>query len=270
MFFCGGSARYMFSYTTNKVKESICKAVCAEQDVTRLLSGIVGATSSYFTNRLANCFPHSSPSVSTSCICTIISRFASEKLAMKAGPDAIEVLANSLQHDMNPSMEGWIFEMLFFSRLRHGPVHVQDLAGEKISWPKAAEIQVLEKQTLDQVQGDQIWLKPQKWKQGGYDAVFVDKVDKTMPTVRFVQLTRGKKHSFKIRCFQKLLKQFDLNSGHVEIFFLVPSMNLKEFEISEVTGEGMLAEFTADKQDQTKWKKSEESNLVRIVGMEQR
>jgi hypothetical protein len=172
----------MFSYTTNKAKISICKALNAEQDVTRLLRGIVGATCSYSTNRLANCFPHPSPSVSTSCICTVISRFAAEKLAMNAGPDAIEVQANSLQYDMNPSMEGWIFEMLFFSRLRHGAVHVQGKTSEKMSWPQAAGIYVLENQTQNQLQGDQIWLKPQKGNQGGYDAVFVDKVDKTMPT----------------------------------------------------------------------------------------
>jgi len=266
-FFSGGSARYMFSYPTNLVKVSICKAVDSEKDVTGLLSGIIGATSSYSTHRLANCFPHPNPAVRTSCICTVVSRFAAEKLAMKAGPDAIEVLANSLRQDMNPSMEGWIFEMLFFARLRHGAVHFKDKASKKLSWPKAEEIHVLEKQTLDELQGDQIWLKPQRWNQGGYDAVFVDK---SVPTVRFVQLTSGKRHGFKIRFFRKLLNQLGLKSGHVEIFFLVPSTNLKEFVISEVTGKGMLDEFSADKGNKKKWQKSGESELVRIMGMERR
>jgi hypothetical protein len=215
-FFSGGSARYMFSYKTNDVKESICAPVDSEPDVTRLLSGILRATSSYSTHRLANCFPHPNPVVSTSCICTVVSRFAADLLAIKAGPDVIEVLANSLQQDMNPSMEGWIFEMLFFSRLRHGEVRFKDKAGKPNSWPKAEKILVLEKQTLGELEGDQIWLKPLRWNQGGYDAVFVDK---SIPTVRFVQVTSGKKHTFKIRYFRKLLDQFVLDAGHVEIFF---------------------------------------------------
>jgi len=263
-FFSGGSARYMFSYTTNEVKESICASVDSEPDVTKLLSGIFGATSSYSTHRLANCFPHPNPIVRTSCICTVVSRFAADLLAIKAGPDVIEVLANSLQQDMNPSMEGWIFEMLFFSRLRHGEVQVKDKAGKKVSWPKAEKILVLEKQTLGELGGEQIWLKPQRWNQGGYDAVFVDK---SVPTVRFVQVTSGKNHTFKIRYFRKLLDQFVLDAGHVEIFFLVPSTNVKKFVISEVTGVGMLAEFSPDKGKTKKWKKSDESKLVRIVGM---
>jgi hypothetical protein len=267
LFFSGGSARYTFSCTTEKVKLSISKAVDSEQDVTKLLSGIVGATSSYSTHRLANCFPHPIPSVGMSCICTVVSRFAAERLAMKAGPEAIEVLANALQHDMNPSMEGWIFEMLFFSRLRHGAVHIKSEDGINLIWPKAEKIHVLEKQTLDKFEGEKIWLKPQRWNQGGYDAVFVDK---SGPSVRFVRVTSGKKHSFKVRFFRNLLNQFELKAGKVEIFFVVPLINVEGFGISEVSGEGMLAAFSTSEGDEIKWTKSQESKLIRIVGMEQR
>ncbi len=75
-------------------------------DVTRLLSGIIGATTTYSTQNLANCFPHPSPTVSTSFVCTAVSRFTAERLAMKASPDAIEVLANSLWQDINLEMDG--------------------------------------------------------------------------------------------------------------------------------------------------------------------
>ena len=267
-FFSGGSARYMFSYSTDLVKKCICRAVDSEDDVAGLLRGIIGATSSYATHRLTNCFPHPSPAVSTSCLCTVISRFAAERLSMKAGPDAIEVLANSLQQDLNPSMEGWIFEMLFFSRLRLTGVHLVDKTKHTHVWQESVQISILQKQTLEELPGDRIWLRPYRWNQGGYDAVFVDK---TLRTVRFVQVTRGKKHSFKIQHFRKLLDQFGVREGHVEIFFLVPVGNIEEFAISEVTGHGCLAAFSPDSSLTTKWKKkSEEIDFVQIVGMERR
>jgi hypothetical protein len=75
-------------------------------DFTRLLSGILGATTTHSTQNLGNCFPHPSPTVSTSFVCTAVSRFTAERLAMKAGPDATEVLANSLWQDINPEMDG--------------------------------------------------------------------------------------------------------------------------------------------------------------------
>ena len=266
-FFSGGSARYMFSYTTKQVKESICKAVDSEQDVTRLLRGLVGATSSQACHRLAGCYPHPNPVVSTSCICTILSRFASERVAMKAGPDAIEVLANSLQHDMNPSMEGWIFEMLFFSRLRLGGVYFVDKDQQQHVWQSSGDIITLKGQSLGELTGDKFWLKPQRWNQGGYDAVFVDKIEST---IRFVQVTKGKKHAFKIRHFRKLLDQFKVETVCVEIFFLIPTTNVNEFTISEVTGEGQLATFKADATGSIMWTKSKETTLVQIVGMEHR
>ena len=269
-FFSGGSARYMFSYSTDLVKKCICRAVDSEKDVAGLLRGIVDAshaTSSYATHRLTNCFPHPFPVVCTSCLCTVISRFAVERLSMKACPDAIEVLANSLKQDMNPSMEGWIFEMLFFSRLRLTGVHLVDKTKHTHVWQESVQISILQKQTLEELPGDRIWLRPYRWNQGGYDAVFVDK---TLRTVRFVQVTRGKKHSFKIQHFRKLLDQFGVREGHVEIFFLVPVGNIEEFAISEVTGHGCLAAFSPDSSFERKWKKSEEINFVQVVGMQQR
>ncbi len=85
----------------------------------------------------------------------------------------------------------------------------------------------------------------------------------------FVQVTSAEKHSFKIRFFRKLLNQFELETGHIEIYFLVPLTKLKAYAISEVTGQGMLASCSVENGGEQKWKKSEESTLVHAVGMEQ-
>ena len=264
-FFCGGSARYMFSISTEEVKLCIHEAVAAEQNIMTLMRGILGATSSYATHRLSNCFRHPAATKDKNeCICTILSRYASEKLQARAGPDVIELLANSLQQDTSPSMEGWIFEMLFFSRLRHTGVYCEDLSGKKHFWERS-EVVALEKQTMQQLSRSKIWLKPHKWNQGGYDAVYVDK---KVPTVRFVQVTRGNTHSFKIRYFRIMMDVLGLKEGLVEIFFLVPFENMEGFAISEVTGQGQLASFHADQELETKWIKSKEISMVQIVGMQ--
>ncbi len=75
-------------------------------------------------------------------------------------------------------------------------------------------------------------------------------VDKSGPSVRFVQVTSRKKHSFKFRFFRNLLNQFELKAGKVEIFFVVSLINVEGFAISEVSGEGMLAAFSTSEGDE--------------------
>ena len=61
-------------------------------------------------------------------------------------------------------------------------------------------------------------------------------------------VTKGKRPAFKIRYFLKLMDQSVLTTGYIEIFFLVPSANIEnlKFTVSEVTGQGQLADFSAD------------------------
>ena len=104
-------------------------------------------------------------------------------------------------------------------------------------------------------------MKPFKWNQGGYDAIFVDK---TCGRVRFVQVTRGDSHSFKIEYFYSFLAKlrdsassFEIRA--LEIVFLVLKGKIANFKISEVSGQGLLSEFG--------WMKGKEKEYVKVIGI---
>jgi len=105
-----------------------------------------------------------------------------------------------------------------------------------------------------------MWLKPLKWNQGGYDAVYVDRKNQL---IRFVQITRGNEHSFKIQYFFDLLEKFSkkFETKTLEIYFLVPKKQLLIFNIpnSKVEGQGLLKPF---------WGENKEINQVKIRGIE--
>ena len=106
-----------------------------------------------------------------------------------------------------------------------------------------------------------VWLKPMKWNQGGYDAIFIDK---TSGRIRFVQLTRGDSHSFKIGYFYKFLQMlrdspFGFEISTLEIVFLVLKGKIETYKLSQVSGEGLLAEFG--------WKKGKEVDHVQVFGI---
>ena len=105
-------------------------------------------------------------------------------------------------------------------------------------------------------------MKPAKWNQGGYDAVFIDESQKL---VRFVQVTRGDSHSLKLKYFRDFLVKQEQEVGYkvetLEIVFVVEQAKLQDFEISEVTGEGLLTRWGAD------WKRGAETDSVKIRGI---
>jgi hypothetical protein len=87
-------------------------------------------------------------------------------------------------------------------------------------------------------------------------------VNKSSKVIRFVQVIRGKTHSFKIQYFNSLLWKFAdyFETATLEIYFLVPEQQMKTFKISSVVGYGLLAAF----QD---WKICEEVDKIKIAGV---
>jgi hypothetical protein len=135
---------------------------------------------------------------------------------------------------------------------------------EEQTWPGSSVINFdPEHITMEILNRSPIWLKPVKWNQGGYDAVYID-TGKNL--VRFVQVTRGKTHSFKIRFFHEFLSNLDrvpklnFDIKRVDICFLVPKGNIGDFSISKTTGEGMLTKWG--------WKKGIEVDLIDIYGID--
>ena len=90
-------------------------------------------------------------------------------------------------------------------------------------------------------------------------------MDKSQNLVRFIQLTRGDSHSFIIGFFENFLKtlleskeSFEIKT--LEIVFLVDQKKLSDFRISDVTGQGLLAQFNG-------WEKVKEMDKVEILGI---
>ncbi len=170
---------------------------------------------------------------------------------------------------MNPSMEGWIFEMLFFAKLRRGGVLLSPAPGQgpgqTIEWAETNSTQLLDLAMPSPIlEQSSIWMRPVKWNQGGYDAIFWSN-----NTVTFVQVTRGKTHAFKIEFFEQLLKAFTETLGlqiqHVDIYYVVPLSDVESFRISEVSGHGLLEPYRTS--NGTEWGNTAEHRRVRIVGM---
>ena len=112
-FYAGGCSRYMFQTQTDKVIEHLTESVAAVSDVCSYLFNSAGDCSDTVINRLFSSFGSGSERTTL-----IVSGFAARQLAIKEGPCTIERIANFLSTENNPSLQGWMFEMMFFARLR--------------------------------------------------------------------------------------------------------------------------------------------------------
>jgi hypothetical protein len=88
------------------------------------------------------------------------------------------------------------------------------------------------------------WLKPNTWKQGGYDAVYI------MPakgSITFVQLATAKSHELKTEFFHALLTTiddvWDTRIKYLEICFLVPANRAETFKVKEPTKHGCFENY---------------------------
>lgn len=136
-----------------------------------------------------------------------------------------------------------------------------DAQGKKTDHWCKAKIQLTTESILDLPDGE-AWLKPVKWNQGGYDVIFVDK---NQGYVRFVQITRGNRHSLRIEFFYDFLKRLQESDQSfeikkLEIVFLLPEAKLQDFKISRVTGQGLLNAFSG-------WECGKEKDQVLVLGM---
>ena len=259
-YFAGGCSRYMFLFKTATVIEYLDNSVAAVSDIMPYITGVIGDISNNVINRLFSHFYRPggiSQKARTTCI---VSEWAASQLAMKGGPNLVKNLAAVTRHEHNPSMNGWLFEMWFFALLRHcGITLCDDLGNKQEEWASSIVHTFAKVPTLPDDYG--VWLKPSKWNQGGYDAIFIDKPG---GLVRFVQVTRGDSHSFKIEYFYKFLQMlrdspssFEIST--LEIVFLVLKGKIANFKISNVSGQGRLAEFG--------WERGKEKDKVQVVGI---
>ena len=251
-YFAGGSARYMFELTTNQVIDDITQAVSEVPNVQALLFNQVGERSTNAVNRLFALFLSGNYYRKS-----IVSAFAATELAAVVGPDEISLFRNIWQNDLNPSVDGSLFELWFFVTLRSTGLVVYDNSGNQYRW-KRSQVVTIDPQNIPDISSELCWWKPKAWNQGGYDALYMEGGH-----VYFFQISKSKKHKLKLRFFAEILsriqsKNYTINQVH--IVFIIP-IDLKDtFHISEVTYRGRLVQYG--------WNKGSEELRTGIVYLE--
>ncbi|EGZ27628.1 hypothetical protein PHYSODRAFT_293418 [Phytophthora sojae] len=254
-YYAGGSCRYMFHFRTATVATKLSDAVDTLNDAATVATR--GQRSSLSINRLFGMFkrPDWEGTVSP-----LISQYAATTVAILCGPEAIKKFMSTHRDSSNPALDGWMLEMVFFASLRNGGLDLVDAAGNKLeSWNQS--VIVVSDAIPALSSAHPVWIKPEKWNQGGYDAIMVCKRTRH---VRLVQVTSAHKHSFRIEHFygwlmmlSKSPESFEVET--MEIIFVVEQDKLSAFDFTTVTGHGLLVPFD--------WPKGKETDLVRLVGI---
>jgi len=183
-----------------------------------------------------------------------VSSYVTYLFAKQTGPTVIAELAMRLNAESNPSVNGFIFEWLFFESVRAKDLVLFDVRQKQVTLPQAevlkfdpnrkfSEQKDPDSDTTFTVKSN-FWLQP-VWNQGGYDAVYIDS---SKQTVIFVQLTTSHKHSFKAQFFVQVLQNLRATNSatnrtwtrssktlidwKVEIYFIVKKNKLAEFKIT--------------------------------------
>ncbi|KAE8955184.1 hypothetical protein PR003_g32628, partial [Phytophthora rubi] len=109
--------------------------------------------------------------------------------------------------------------MYFFSRIRKGGLVVYEGENE-VHFPQSIVV-VADPKNVP-VLPTKCWLKPKKYNQGGYDAVYIDKEE---GLVGFVQVAKSDRHSFLIHHFKALLDSLEETAlgkvNKLEIFVVI-------------------------------------------------
>ncbi|TPX55354.1 hypothetical protein CcCBS67573_g09481 [Chytriomyces confervae] len=261
--FAGGSSRYMFGYNTDKVIEVLQKSVEAVQDVSVYLKGFIGEQSDNVVNRLFSCYLKNPRSLFERTKTVVVSKYAVNLLATRKGPDLIRSLADTTGHYGNASLNGWFFESWFFASLRKGGLTVYGNEPNPECWQAPRGIETLDLANIAAIPEEGTWWKPLKWNQGGYVAIFTERLAQRFT---FVQVTAGGTHSLKLQFFVMFLREL-AESAHsyeildLRIIFLVPRTKVESFAITNVTSEGCLDSFEG-------WNKGRERERVEIWGVD--
>jgi hypothetical protein len=250
-YYAGGSCRYMFHDHYAAVAAELSRAVYALNEAA---SGGSSAPSS--TQRLFGRFPQGG----LHWVSPVISQYAATQIAVGCGPEAIKRLMWTQQYSLDPALNGWKLEMVFFTSLRKDGLALLDAAGNTVdTWGESILVVTDGIPALSSVRP--VWIKPEGWNPGGYDAIMVCK---RTQHVRFVQVARAHKHSLRIEYFYRWLamlsespKSFEVKT--LEIVFIVETDRMSAFKFATVTGEGLLEVFG--------WPKGKESGLVRLVAI---
>jgi len=208
-----------------------------------------------------------------------VSSYVTHTFARYSDPEKISELLWELNARDNPSIDGFIFEWLFFASVQNFSLELFDVNDNKVTLPMADVVmfdpkrnfKILQKQDKTfTVAKSNFWLQPVAVNQGGYDAVYINSKNKV---VIFVQLAISHQHSLKLHFFHAVLQnlhattdkmktrsQKKLMNWKVEIYCIVKKSQLSEFKISDVDGKMLLSQFDP------KWAGQEEE-IVKVFAI---
>jgi hypothetical protein len=257
----GGCARYMFGMCTSDVKKSINEAIRIMIPTEDILSAFhrSGKPVDLLFNQYQNAWGKT--------VTTFVSRYAEIEIAILKGPAAVKELFRLVRKFASGSTMGGLFEAIFFLRLRIDAFQLKCLNGTTITFERSEFDDYNEAMKAIPFAGRQLWLRPVSERQIGFDAVFIDKDARF---ARFVQLARGKSHSFKMEACKVLLDKLqDCKVDVVEFCFVVRDNLLCTFKISggkKTTGRGCLSDYKVAGKEE-KWKRGREGEDAVILGM---
>ncbi|GLE03037.1 hypothetical protein PINS_up011916 [Pythium insidiosum] len=260
-YYAGGSCRFMFQYRTDEVIEILDLGVESAATKSDLVKYCRGQFHIDAINRLFGMHRDGIRNVRFP-----VSSYAASLFAKECDEDTIAQLAARLNASNNASVDGHLFEWLFLACVPKRAVKLFGDHGVEEILPQANVLRFDPKKRFKvlrdgQIKGDQSWLQPTAWNQGGYDAVYFDKDE---GKVIFVQVTRSDKHDFKIRFFYDVLcklKSARMEIKQVVVYFVVKPAQYLNFKIDHIEDRDVLLEFDAS------WTRPEESH-VRVRAFE--
>jgi len=251
----------MFERRTDQAIQELKDGIEAVPDFASLFDMGMGERANNAVNRL-----HGKYRVGDEVRWTLVSRFVSIELAQKLGETFVRKIEELVDATKNPTLRGWLFEMLFFARIgQEAGLQLTTRSERDDVWKSCNVIRVapMEINKLqEKTKVARVCLKPLKWNQGGYDAVIVDWSEKF---VRFVQVTTRQSHDLKLRYMAKCLQLLGIGEDDgwkVEIMFVVPKENLNSFRVQNVENKGMLARYG--------WTRGNEDIEAQVFGMDPR
>jgi len=221
-FLAGGSCRFMFHWKDEAVIAVIDSAMRKCNNIELLLSQQQGARASGCVNTLLQ---------TTQNGVFLLSEYVARQLGQK---NAVSFILQARALCPNDSFDGWILEMDFLLKIKQevGLTLYPEGEHQPIHWAKLHIQPFHDPENIAELKVSQ-WLVPDRWNQGGYDAVRVEITEGI--TVKFVQVTRAIEHKFKARFMNQMLHAIKLQNRKpialVQFFFVVPRQRLDTFRL---------------------------------------
>jgi hypothetical protein len=256
-YFAGRSARWMFDFPLDQVKEFIEDSFSRVVDYGTYLDRSVGSKSPIVVNHL----------ISSDVFFT--SPFIA-RLFLRRGVDKDVHQAYGIALGLrNPTFTGWVVEMDFILQLiasknnENSSMHLEPQIELKVSHyvdcntdSSESILESVEEYGWKMEDMNNIWLLPTKWNQGGYDVAGFY-VEGDLNILKFIQVTNAESHALKLSHFKTLAENvesaFGCNINGIEIYFVLPK-DVGKLKISTIEGSGSLCKWNVGKSDQ-KWTK---------------